>query len=158
MEMRRTSTKGRGREFCFSFPTVLLYSGFYDPTNDHRPHRQWSYKIQSEPLGKTQARGQNSGHPGWVEAEWWRDKCTWSTKGSTPACWSQPALELRRHYSCWGWRKPCQIRGGWLGFLSWDYMPHLDIAAWFGPFWGWGVNSLKLLSDYMVYSTVTKAS
>lgn len=128
MEMRRTSTKGRGREFCFSFPTVLLWSREAPWTLQMitGPTDNGPCKIQSEPLGKTQARGQNPGHPGWVEAEWWRDKCTWSTKeGQHLACWSQPALELRKTLFLLRVEKTMSNQGeAWLvGFLILGLQP-----------------------------------
>jgi len=129
MEMRRTSAMGRRREFCFSFSTILLWSReapwtlqmITGPT-DNGPCR-----IQSQPSGKTQARGQNSGNPGWVEAERWRDECTWSTNrlNTLPAGLNLP-WNRGRHASCWGWGRPCQIRGphAWLvGFLILGLQP-----------------------------------
>lgn len=162
MEMRRTSAMGRGREFCFSFSTILLWSRqapwtlqmITGPT-DNGPCR-----IQSQPSGKTQARGQNSGNPGWAEAERWRDECTWSTKrlNTLPAGLNLP-WNWGRHASCWGWGRPCKSGGpmpDWWAFLSWDYnLPHPDIAAWFGPLWGWGQQpqtSVPKLHGFTLYS------
>ena len=85
------------------------------------------WKVSSQPSGKTQARGQNSGNPGWVEAEWWRDKCSWSTKEVKHlTCWSQLPWNRGRHYFCWEWGRPCQVTGpqAWLlGFLFLGLQP-----------------------------------